>query len=245
MTTTGTPLRIRGLSVEFQGLRVMTDISLEVCKGITGLIGPNGAGKTTLFNVVSGLVRPVSGKIEFYGADISSENRHRRARRGLGRTFQVPREFASMTVIENIAVAALSKTRSVKQARKKAEGVFEQVELSNYASLNQVAGELTLAGKRRLEVARALAVEPRLILLDEMLGGLGEAETEATITLIQSLHTDGVDVLMVEHRLEIVRTLCQEVAVLHAGNLLFVGTPDRAFDDADVQAAYIGMALEK
>ncbi|MCJ2071564.1 ABC transporter ATP-binding protein, partial [Methylobacterium sp. J-030] len=199
-------LRVDDVTLAFGGLVANRDVTLDVRRGeILGLIGPNGAGKSTLFNLISGVYRPSKGRILFAGADITRLPPAERCRRGIARTFQVPRSFDSMNVLENVTVGALAHHRTAASARRAALDTLERVELTHRAEA--VAGELTPPEKRRLEVARALATGPSLLLLDEVLTGLTPSEAKAGVALIRRVAATGVTVIMVEHVMEVVMPL--------------------------------------
>ena len=232
-------LRISGVSKRFGGVLAVDDVSFEIGdRGITGLIGPNGAGKTTLFAIVSGFVPPSVGRIAFDGVDITTEPPHRRARRGIARTFQITQPFAGLTVRENIAVGAYLRHPARREALARAEAVGVRVGLGD--RLDQPAAGLTVAGRKRLELARALATEPRLLLLDEVLAGLNPSEIRDIVPIVADIAAGGVAVLMIEHVMQAVMTLCAHIHVLAQGRVIAQGTPDAVCRDPAVIAAYLG-----
>ncbi|WP_407518700.1 ABC transporter ATP-binding protein [Methylobacterium oryzisoli] len=227
------------VTLRFGGLVANADVSLAVRRGeILGLIGPNGAGKSTLFNLISGTYRPTSGRILFEGQDITGLSAPERCRRGIARTFQVPRSFDSMNVVENVIVGGFVRHARAAEARAAALATLDVVGLGDRAEA--VAGELTPPEKRRLEVARALATEPRLLLLDEVLTGLTPSEAKAGVELIRRVAERGVTVIMVEHVMEVVMPLVDRAVVLHLGRVLAEGRPADVVRDEAVITAYLG-----
>jgi branched-chain amino acid transport system ATP-binding protein len=232
-------LQASGLSIRFGGLAAVDDVSVQVAEGkIVALIGPNGAGKTTLFNLLSGFLRPQSGTVQFQGTDITGIAPHAACRLGLARTFQIVQPFGAQTVRENIAVGAHLHLRSRREALAAAEAVAERVGLG--PQLDKWAVNLTVAGRKRLELARALATRPKLLLLDEVLAGLNPSEIDEVIPLVRSLRDSGITVLMVEHVMQAVMNLSDEVWVLSNGRLLAHGTPREMASHPRVIEAYLG-----
>jgi branched-chain amino acid transport system ATP-binding protein len=232
-------LELRSVSVRFGGVQALADVSLAVAAGgITALIGPNGAGKSTLFGVVSGFLAPDSGTVRFLGEDVTGLAPHRLCRAGLARTFQIVQPFASQSVRENIAVGAHLARASRREALAHAETIAERVGLA--PQLDKAAGRLTVAGRKRLELARALATGPKLLLLDEVLAGLNPQEVAAMLPVVRGIRDSGVTVLMVEHVMQAVMNLAGRVLVLNEGRLIADGTPARIADDGRVIEAYLG-----
>ncbi len=209
-------LRLSGVSKSFGGLRAVQDVSLTLPQGqLSALIGPNGAGKTTLFALMSGFITPDTGRVELEGQDITGEPPHRNARRGMTRTFQIVQPFAAQTVRENIAVGAHLHCADRAEALAQAEAVARRVGLAPL--LDKPAGDLTVAGRKRLELARALASKPRLLLLDEVLAGLNPQEVGEMLPVVRGIAEEGVTVLMIEHVMQAVMNLAQQVWVLAQG----------------------------
>ncbi|GAB3976513.1 ABC transporter ATP-binding protein [Actinoallomurus acanthiterrae] len=234
-------LSVLGVSKSYGGLRALHDVTFEVGEGrILGIIGPNGAGKTTLFGAISGGLTAASGAVRFAGTDVTHWSDHRRARAGLVRTFQLMRPFAAMSVLDNVAVAAQGTVRRRGQARAAADAVIERVGLARYR--DQRSGALPTAALKRLELARALALRPRVLLLDEVLAGLLPAEREPVLDLIANLRDEGVTIVFVEHVMAAVMRLSDEVLVLDRGRVLAVGPPAAVTRDARVVEAYLGTA---
>jgi branched-chain amino acid transport system ATP-binding protein len=232
-------LRAQGLSVAFGGLRAVDDVSLALPAGCLGaLIGPNGAGKTTLFALVSGFLAPDAGRVWFDGADVTALPAPRRARLGMTRTFQIVQPFATQTVRENIAVGAHLHLAGRDSALAEAERVAERVGLG--PQLDKPAADLTIAGRKRLELARALATRPKLLLLDEVLAGLNPQEVAAMLPVVRGIADAGVTVLMIEHVMQAVMHLAQTVWVLAQGRLIAQGSPAQVTRDERVIEAYLG-----
>ena len=232
-------LQLQGLSIAFGGLRAVQDVSLAVQPGtLTALIGPNGAGKTTLFALMSGFLRPDAGRVHFDGRDITGQPPHLNARAGMTRTFQIVQPFAAQTVRENIAVGAHVHLAGRAAALAEAERVAERVGLA--PQLDKPAADLTVAGRKRLELARALATRPRLLLLDEVLAGLNPQEIAEMIPVVRSIAAGGITVLMIEHVMQAVMNLAGHVWVLAQGELIAAGSPKEVTRDERVIEAYLG-----
>ena len=232
-------LETEALTVRFGGILANADISIGVNEGeILGLIGPNGAGKSTLFNLVAGTYRPTSGRIRFEGRDITRLPPAVRCKLGVARTFQVVKSFETMSVLENVVVGALVRFTSTRTAREEAYRVLDVTGLTRRAEAN--ARDLTPPEKRRLEVARALATQPKLLLLDEVLTGLTPAEAQKGVELVRKIRELGVTVVMVEHVMEIVMPLVDRAIVLDLGRVLVQGAPQAIVRDPKVIQAYLG-----
>ncbi|MGB3761763.1 MAG: ATP-binding cassette domain-containing protein [Ornithinimicrobium sp.] len=232
-------LQVDGLTKSFSGLTAVDDVSLTVeDREFLGIIGPNGAGKTTLFSLLAGQIPPTRGRVVFEGTDITGWGPNRVAAAGLVRTFQLMRPFESMTVLDNVAVAAHARHRSRREARRRALAVIERVQLEQYVGV--ASGSLPTAGLKRLELARALALSPRLLLLDEVLAGLVPAERAPMIDLLRELHADGLSVMFVEHIMAAVLALSERLLVMHEGAELALGPPRDVIEDPAVVEAYLG-----
>ena len=232
-------LAVERVSRRFGGLLAVDDVSLAAVEGrITGLIGPNGAGKTTLFALISGFLRPSSGTIRYCGMDITGEPPYRMARRGIARTFQIAQPFAGLTVRENILVGAHLRH----PVREAAVAAAEQVgrELGLDAMLDRPTDTLTVAGRKRLELAKALATEPKLLLLDEVLAGLNPSEIRDIVPVIRALCRRGITIMMIEHVMQAVMSLAEQVFVLAEGRIIAQGTPSQVAADPGVVEAYLG-----
>ncbi len=235
-----TLLRVAGVSKTFGGLKAVSRVSLDVSQGsLTALIGPNGAGKTTLFALMSGFIAADEGRIELAGQDITGQAPHLNARLGMARTFQIVQPFAAQTVRENIAVGAHLRHPRRADALAQAEAVAHRVGLG--PQLDKPASDLTVAGRKRLELARALATQPRLLLLDEVLAGLNPQEIGDMIPVVRSIADGGVTVLMIEHVMQAVMNLAEHVWVLAQGELIAQGTPQAVTRDDRVIEAYLGV----
>lgn len=236
-------LEVRGVTVDFHGLRAVDDASFRLDEGhIVGLIGPNGAGKTTLFNAVSGMVRPTAGTISLDGRDLSRLDPAERSRLGIGRTFQIVKPFGGLSVRDNVLVGALTRGQSVAQARRTAEATLERLNLAHLA--HALAASLPLALRKRLEVARALATGPRVLLLDEIMGGLNPTEVNETLALIRALNAEGLTFLVIEHNMNAIMQIAETVLVLNQGRLIAEGPPVTVTRDPQVIAVYLGEPLE-
>jgi branched-chain amino acid transport system ATP-binding protein len=234
-------LSVDRLGKTFGGLRALHDVSFSVGTGeIFAIIGPNGAGKTTLFNCIAGALKPSAGEIMFNGARIDGRPPHEICSRGLVRTFQIVKPFRGMTVLENVQVAAFSRHASAREAERAAHGILARLDMSDLASMD--AEELNVAQLRRLEIARALATEPKMLLLDEMLAGLTATETAAMCERIRKLPDEGITVIVVEHSIPVVRSLCSRAVVITFGERLMEGAIDEVVGDPRVQEAYLGKA---
>jgi branched-chain amino acid transport system ATP-binding protein len=232
-------LEVRHVSMRFGGLLAVNDASFAVAEGsITGLIGPNGAGKTTLFAIASGFQKPTSGQVLWRGADITGRAPHLLAQDGLSRTFQIVQPFAGLSVRENIAVGAFLRHRRRADAIAAAEQVAERVGLR--AELDKPAAALTVSGRKRVELGKALATQPKLLLLDEVLAGLNPSEVRDIVPVVRAIRDSGVTVLMIEHVMQAVMNLCERVHVLAQGRIIAAGTPAEVVANPAVVEAYLG-----
>ena len=232
-------LQVSGVTRRFGGVIAVNNASLRVPEGaIVGLIGPNGAGKTTLFGIISGFVTPSAGSVSWDGADITGLPPHRRAQAGIARTFQIVQPFAGLSVVENIAVGAYLRHPARADATRIATDIGTRLGLGPW--LDRPAAALTGAGRKRLELARALATGPRLLLLDEVLAGLNPSEIRDIIPLIQAIRAEGVTILMIEHVMQAVMNLCEQLYVLAEGRMIAEGNPVTVCADPRVIEAYLG-----
>ncbi len=232
-------LVVEGLTKIFGGLRAVDNAALEVPEGrIVALIGPNGAGKTTLFACISGFLRSDAGRVTFCGEDITRKPVHQIARRGMVRTFQITQPFAKLTVHENIAVGAYQQHPQRNFAWKHAAHIAEEVGMG--AVLEQAAADLTVAGRKRLELARALATGPKLLLLDEVMAGLNPSEVHDIVVIVQKIRASGVTVLLIEHVMQAVMSLSESIYVLSYGKIIASGAPRDVVHAPAVVEAYLG-----
>ena len=228
-----------GVSKHFLGLRAVDEVSLTVTKGeIVSIIGPNGAGKTTFFNLLSGQLAPTTGDVRLRGDTINSLPPHARAQLGMGRTFQIAKPLIALNALENVMIGAFMRHKALATARDKAMAVLEKVGLAHHASRR--AGDLTLSERRRLEVARALALEPEIVLLDEVMAGLNQSDVGQAIELLQGLHATGLTFLIIEHNLKVVRAFSERVVVLDRGRMIAEGTAEQILSSPEVIKAYLG-----
>ena len=236
-----TLLDVQSVSKRFGGLQALSSVAFTVGTGeIVGLIGPNGAGKTTLFNVVTGVYPPDGGRVIFGGEDVTGAAPHRLCKLGAARTFQVSKPFAALTVLQTVRIGALNRIRDMAGATVKALEVLELMGLA--AKRDEPGKSLTVMERKRLEMARALATQPSLLLLDEVAAGLRPNEIQDMIALVRSIAAGGVSVLIIEHVLEAVMRLSARIVVLNHGEVIAQGRPDELVNDARVIDAYLGEA---
>ncbi len=237
-------LTVRNVSKHFGGLQAVDAATLFAEEGrITALIGPNGAGKTTLFAMISGFVRPDAGSVRYEGCDITGAPPHELARLGIARTFQIVQPFAGLTVRENIAVGAHMRHRGRNAALAAATAIAREMGLGDM--LDQPAAALTVAGRKRLELARALATQPKLLLLDEVLAGLNPSEIRDVVPVIRAIQARGVSIMMIEHVMQAVMSLSEHVFVLAEGRIIAQGPPEGVSADPRVIEAYLGHGAAK
>ncbi|MCE5253245.1 MAG: ABC transporter ATP-binding protein [Actinomycetia bacterium] len=233
-------LETQGLRKSFGGVLVIDDLSISVDTGeALGIVGPNGAGKTTWFNLITGAVHADAGKVIFAGRDITRLPRHERCRLGIGRTFQIPKPFSGMTVFENILVGA-THGRNMPE-RSSYDHCVKILDITGlHKKVNVLAGSLTLLDRKRLELARALATDPKVLLLDEIAGGLTEAEVEELIEEIKKLRATGVTIVWIEHIVHALLAVVDRIVVINFGRELCQGEPHQVMNSAEVQACYMG-----
>jgi branched-chain amino acid transport system ATP-binding protein len=232
-------LTLDGVTKRFGGLTAVREVSLEVRAGdLLGIIGPNGAGKTTLFNVIAGYYRPDAGRILFDGHDITGRPAHAISRLGLTRTFQLVKPFGSLSVRDNVMIGALTRLASTREARTEGERVIDVCGLGPHAAA--AARALPLGLRKRLEVARALATHPKLLLLDEVMAGLNPTELAGMIDLVRRLHAGGLTVIVIEHVMAAMMRLAQRIVMLHHGERIAEGAPGEIVRDRRVIDAYLG-----
>jgi branched-chain amino acid transport system ATP-binding protein len=236
-------LALDGVSKSYGALKVTDDISLSVIQGETlGILGPNGAGKTTLFNLISGDVRTDAGRVSFDGNDVSHEPPHRRCRLGIGRSYQIPQPFGAMTVFENLVAAA-----SCGSQRPERDTYGHAVEILRATGLlakaNRLAGSLTLLDRKRLELARALSTDPKLLLLDEIAGGLTEHEAKELVEEIQRIKAQGITMIWIEHVVHALLAVADRLFVINFGQKLAEGLPDAVMGDPEVRRVYMGLEV--
>lgn len=232
-------LKAENIGMSFGGFQAVSDASLSVSKGeIIGLIGPNGAGKSTFFNCLVGDLRPTSGKVWLGGIDVTSAPPELHAKLGIGRTFQVPATFEDMTILENVMVGAFLRHARVKDAREIAHNVLKVTGLEELS--NQKAKTLGTPGRKRLEIARVLATEPQVMLLDEALAGLTPVEVQKAIELVRHIHQSGITLVIVEHIMEVILSLTERVLVFNQGKVIASGKPTDVVNDQAVIEAYLG-----
>ena len=237
-------LAVNNISKSFRGLKAVSDASFEITEGsINALIGPNGAGKTTIFNMVAGVFPPDSGSISFQGKPIHGLRPDQICAAGIGRTFQIVKPFAGLSVLDNVMVGGFLRERSAQAARKVALEILDKLQLG--AKRDLPASSLTLPDRKRLEVARALATRPRLLLLDEVMAGLRPTECDQMVEVFRELNRrDGLTILLIEHVMRAVMALAQHIGVLHHGEVIARGTPQEIVCDPQVLECYLGEETE-
>jgi branched-chain amino acid transport system ATP-binding protein len=232
-------LAVQGISKSFRGLKAVSNASFEIPEGsINALIGPNGAGKTTIFNMVAGVFPPDSGSIAFLGKAIHGLRPDQICAAGIGRTFQIVKPFAGLSVLENVMVGAFLREASEASARRAATSILERLQLGPKRDLP--ASSLTLPDRKRLEVARALATRPRLLLLDEVMAGLRPTECDQMVEVFRGLNREGLTILLIEHVMRAVMALAQHIGVLHHGEVIARGTPQEIVRNPAVLESYLG-----
>ena len=232
-------LDVQGLTRHFGGVSAISDLSFSVNEGeILGLIGPNGAGKTTVFNLVTGFLRPLTGAIRLDGQSVVGLRPHAVARKGIARTFQIVKPFPGLSALENVTLAAFLRHPARRDAEAEATAVLGRVGLAG--RLNEIASQLTLMDQKRLEMAKALATRPRLLLLDEPMGGLNATEVDVASELVERIRASGVTIVLVEHVMKAIMRISDRVVVINQGEKIAEGPPARVVEDPAVLAAYFG-----
>lgn len=236
-------LTLEKVTVAFGGLVAVDTVSFQVAAGeIVGLIGPNGAGKTTVFNAISGYNKPTRGRVSFLDRDITGRQPYALAAMGIGRTFQIVKPFSGLSVLENVIVASYLRHPGRAQARDKAWDVLRFIGLADRADVP--AAGLTLAGRKRLEIGKALALEPKLLLLDEVVAGLNPTEADQTVQLILRIREAGVTILIVEHIMRVIMRISSRIMVLNYGRMIAQGRPDEVARNREVIEAYLGESAD-
>jgi branched-chain amino acid transport system ATP-binding protein len=236
-------LEVKGLNKRFGGLAAVNELSFSIHEGeILGLVGPNGAGKTTVFNLISGFFRPDSGEIVFDHRNIVGLKPNEICSRGLARTFQVVQTFGHVSVIENVMIGAFCKENHVNTAREKAKEVIDFVGLT--PKISATAKSLTLADKKRLELAKALATQPKLLLLDEVIAGLNSSEVDSVVNMVKKIRKSGISILIIEHVMRAVMSLTDKVIVINHGSKIAEGTPREVTTNQEVIEAYLGCDVD-
>jgi branched-chain amino acid transport system ATP-binding protein len=232
-------LEVHNITKRFGGLVAVNDLSLSVSKGeILGMIGPNGAGKTTAFNMISGYYKPDEGQVTFDGKEITGSRPDQICKLGLTRTFQVVKPFPQLSVLDNVVVGAYNRTNDKQEAQQKAREILDFLGMSDMTE--HLAGGLSVAGRKRLEIAKVLATDPKMVLLDEAMAGLRPKETDEIIELVRQISQQGVALLLVEHVMKVIMSLADRIVVIHHGEKIAEGEPQAVVQNKDVIDAYLG-----
>lgn len=232
-------LEVKGITKRFEGLVAVSDLSFNLDdREIVGIIGPNGAGKTTVFNMIAGYYRPDKGQVFLKGEDITGKRPDIISKMGLTRTFQVVKPFAQLSVLENVMVGAYNRTENDKEALEKSEEIVHFLKMDRWK--NSIAANLPIAGRKRLEIARCLATDPQIILLDEVMAGLRPNETDEMIEMTRRISERGIALLIVEHVMKVIMSLAQRIIVLHHGEMIAEGEPQEIIQNKAVVDAYLG-----
>ena len=235
-------LKLNGLAKHFKGLRAVNDVSVTIGENeIFAMIGPNGSGKTTIFNLISGIYVPASGSIFFKNKNIVGLQPHLICRMGIGRTYQITKPFLKLTVLENVMIGALNRTDSINEAEKKARKVLSQMNLEGKA--NALGKDLTVPERKRLELARALATQPKLLLLDEVMSGLNPTELKELMDVLKNIADRGITLFIIEHIMHAVMAISHRIMVLNHGEVIAIGTPREITSNVNVIEAYLGEEL--
>ncbi|MBT2727454.1 ABC transporter ATP-binding protein [Bacillus sp. ISL-75] len=235
-------IQVKELSKHFGGLKAVKNVSFDVNENeIVGIIGPNGAGKTTLFNLISGSLGVTSGKVIFNNEDITSQKPYVICKKGIGRTYQIVKPFGNISVLENVMVGAFNKASNTREAREYSMEILKKVGLDK--KKDQVGKSLTIADKKRLEVAKALATQPTVLLLDEVMAGLNPSEVKEIMPMIKGLRDSGITIILIEHIMEVVMNVCDRIVVVHHGEKIAEGTPKEIANNPEVIKAYLGEEL--
>ncbi|MEM1586898.1 MAG: ABC transporter ATP-binding protein [Candidatus Bathyarchaeia archaeon] len=235
-------LETKKLSKHFGGVIALDNVDLKVEKGeLVGLIGPNGAGKTTFYNCITGFYRPTSGKVFFGGKDITGLPSHKVCKMGIARTFQIPRPFLGLTVLENVAVGALNTGISLEEAKERAKEILSFLIMDKYTNLQ--ASKLNFAYRRRCEIARALATNPNLLLLDETFAGLNPVEIDEMVDVVKKIWKGGITIMLTEHIMKVVMSLAERIIVFNQGKLIADGNPKEIASNEEVIEAYLGRII--
>ncbi|WP_352923105.1 ABC transporter ATP-binding protein [Peribacillus simplex] len=235
-------IQVKEVSKHFGGLKAVNSVSFDVKENeIVGIIGPNGAGKTTLFNLISGSLPVTSGQVVFNNENITSQKPYVICKKGIGRTYQIVKPFGNISVLENVMVGAFNKATSTKEAKEFSLEILYKVGLEK--KKDQIGKSLTIADKKRLEVAKALATQPTLLLLDEVMAGLNPSEVKELLPMIKGLRDSGITIILIEHIMEVVMTVCDRIVVVHHGEKIAEGTPKEIANNPQVIKAYLGEEL--